>query len=185
MIDRIAFGVVALLLLLSALRVVTSKNLVHSVLWLGLTLFSTAGAYLLLSAPFIASIQILLYTGGVVTLMLFGVMLTRRGEDLAIPNESSEGGRALVLSLATFGLFTGAVLKTPLPQEAPPFSSSTAELGREILGPNLMAFEVLSVLLLAAMVGAIVIARRRDPASQRPSEGLRLEAETKSQEGKS
>jgi len=175
MIDRIAFAVIALGLLVSALRVVTSKNLVHSVLWLGATLVTTAVAYVLLSAPFIASIQIMLYTGGVITLMLFGVMLTRRGEDFTIPNESSEGARALILALATFGLFTGAVLKTPLPMEPPDVVTSTAELGREILGPHLMAFEVLSVLLLAAMVGAIVIARRRDPSEERPREGLRLD----------
>jgi len=70
MIERIGFAIVALGLLVSALRVVTSKNLVHSVLWLGATLVTTAIAYVMLSAPFIASIQILLYTGGVITLML-------------------------------------------------------------------------------------------------------------------
>jgi len=183
MIDRIAFGIVAAALLLSALRVVTSKNLVHSVLWLGVTLASTAVAYLLLSAPFIASIQIMLYTGGIITLMLFGVMLTRRGEDLAIPNDTSEGGRALVLSLATFGLFTGAVVMTPLPLDAPSITVDTAELGRQILGPNLMAFEVLSVLLLAVMVGAIVVARRRDASVDHTAPGLRLDTDPSSEDG--
>ena len=74
--EPIAFGIVAACLLLAALFVVTSKNLVHAVLWLAVTLASTAALFVLLQAPFLAGIQILLYTGGVITLMLFGVMLT-------------------------------------------------------------------------------------------------------------
>jgi NADH-quinone oxidoreductase subunit J len=165
----IGFGIVAACLLLSALLVVTSKNLVHSVLWLALTLVATAALFVLLSAPFLAGIQVLLYTGGVITLMLFGVMMTRRHEHVFIDNESSRPRRfpALVAGAALFGVVAGAVHQTTLP-DAPGKVATTEDIGRSFLTENLLAFEVLSILLLAAMIGAIVIARRLDFAKERP-----------------
>lgn len=162
--QQVGFGIIAACLLLSALFVALGKNLVHGVLWLGVTLATTAVLFVYLGAPFLAGIQVLLYTGGVITLMLFGVMLTRRHERLMIENEISTGRRipALVLAAGFFGAVAAASYQTPgLPAvQAPP--NTTAEIGKSFLTEHLLAFEVLSLLLLAAMIGAIVLARRVD-----------------------
>src|SRR5690242_15670140 len=105
MVDKVAFGVIGILLLAGALRVVTAKNLVHAVLWLGLTLTATALLFISLGAAFLAGIQLLLYTGGVITLMLFGVMLTRRHDTPHVENEGSPRRRipGLLAAAVMFG----------------------------------------------------------------------------------
>jgi NADH-quinone oxidoreductase subunit J len=155
--------VVTGVVLASALMVVVSRNLVHGVLWLGVTLLATAGIYVGLNASFVAAIQVLLYAGGVVILLIFGVMLTRRHEGIYVEAKPASPlrGLAVALPLAAAGIW--AVVKsealTPIQGGGVPVN----ELGRALLTEHVLAFEVLSVLLLAAMVGAIVIARRRDP----------------------
>jgi NADH-quinone oxidoreductase subunit J len=162
--QEVGFGIIAVCLLVSALFVVRSKNLVHSVLWLSVVLGTTAVLYVFLGAPFLAGIQVLLYTGGVVTLMLFGVMLTRRHERLMIENETSRHRRVPAALIAS-GFFAAVALsvrrQAGLP-DARTEPTSSDEIGRSFLTDHLLAFEVLSVLLLAAMIGAIVLARRRD-----------------------
>lgn len=167
--SHIGLGIVAACLLISALLVVASKNLVRSVLWLALTLATTAALFALLEAPFLAGIQVLLYTGGVITLMLFGVMLTKRLETTFVENESNRARSipAAIAAVALFGLIASAVWRTEGLPTAPGRAASTEEIGRSFLSENLLAFEVLSVLLLAAMIGAIVIARRVDFAKER------------------
>lgn len=162
--QQIGFGIIAACLLLSALLVVMGKNLIHSVLWLGVTLATTAVLFVFLGAPFLAGIQVLLYTGGVITLMLFGVMLTRRHERVMIENETTPGRRipALVIAAMFFGFVASATYRTPGLPSAPAAPTTTAEIGRSFLTDHLLAFEVLSVLLLMAMIGAIVLARRLD-----------------------
>jgi NADH:ubiquinone oxidoreductase subunit 6 (subunit J) len=162
--EQVGFGIIAACLVLGALFVVSGKNLIHCVLWLGVTLATTAVLFVFLGAPFLAGIQVLLYTGGVITLMLFGVMLTRRHERLMIDNETSPGRRlpAFIAAAAFFAIVAAAGYRTdelPAQLGAP---TSTAEIGRSFLTDHLLAFEVLSVLLLAAMIGAIVLARRLD-----------------------
>lgn len=165
MIEQIGFGLVGMVLVFSGTRVVTSDNLVRSVLWLALTLCSTAVLFLMLSAPFLAGIQLLLYTGGVITLMLFGVMLTNRETGVIVANERSPSVHAGLLASAIFGMITAALFAS---RDALPISPegasevTTATLGQSFLTDHLLAFEVLSVLLLAAMIGAIVLARRSD-----------------------
>lgn len=164
MTTQIGFGVIAACLLLSAVFVVAVKNLVHAVLWLAVTLLMTAVLFVTLEATFVAGIQVLLYAGGVITLMLFGVMLTRRHEHLDVEAETSPGRRVPAASIATgmFVLLVTALSRTPpLPvhQNAAP---TTEQIGHSFLTSNVLAFEVLSVLLLVAMIGAIVVARRRD-----------------------
>ncbi|MFO0568763.1 MAG: NADH-quinone oxidoreductase subunit J [Polyangiaceae bacterium] len=167
--DPIAFGIVAACLLLSALFVVGSKNLVHAVLWLAVTLASTAVLFVLLRAPFLAGIQVLLYTGGVITLMLFGVMLTRRHERVFIENETTRERRlpAMLAAAVLFGVVSASIYKTPSLPNGPVRTVTTDEIGRSFLTDQLLAFEVLSVLLLAAMIGAIVLARKADFGKER------------------
>jgi NADH-quinone oxidoreductase subunit J len=166
----LGFGVVAACTLLSAIAVVRSLDLVHAVLWLGATLFATAMLYAMLGASFIAAVQVLLYVGGVVTLMVFGVMMTRRHDGVAAKLEDAGSARAAAVALAIFASVAWAVFATDgLDAPAAPPATSAADLGRALLHEHLLAFEAVSVLLLAAMVGAIVIARRQDPgAAKRP-----------------
>ena len=162
--EPIAFGVVALALLICALRVVTARNLVHTVLWLGLMLAMTAIVFVFLHAPFLAAIQLILYTGGVLTLMLFGVMLTHRKEGVtSIPNPSAGIVPGVLLAGGVFALITAAVQRTTDLPAAAPVNITTQALGVSFLTEHALAFEVLSILLLAAVLGAIVIARRSDP----------------------
>lgn len=177
MVGQVAFGVVALSMLACGFRVVTAKNLVHTVLWLGLMLALTAVIYLMLAAPFLAAIQIILYTGGVLTLMLFGVMLTHRDEGfVAVQNPSGRLAAGGLLALAVFAMLGGAILRTPgLPTEPKPEVPIDA-LGAAFLTEYVLAFEVLSVLLLVAALGAIVMARRKDAGEESEKTGAVLPA---------
>jgi NADH-quinone oxidoreductase subunit J len=171
MTESIAFVVGGGVALLSAVYVVRTANLIHAALWLGLTLLATAGLYAMLGASFLAGIQVLLYIGGVITLMLFAVMITRRHEGLVVPADTRGRVRALAASGAIFGVVAAAIGATPSLDDPPrlpgaiaelPAPATTADIGRALLGQHVLAFEVVSVLLLAAVIGAIVIARRRD-----------------------
>ncbi|TNE83989.1 MAG: NADH-quinone oxidoreductase subunit J [Deltaproteobacteria bacterium] len=163
----IGFGLVAGFLLASAVMVVRSDNLVHSVLWLSVVLVLTAVVFILLGATFLGGIQIILYTGGVITLMLFGIMLTGKQDTVEIPNPSeghlAGAGAALAFLVPTLS----AIWATDFGPDKglPPVTAK--HIGTAVLGPHLVAFEALSVLLLAAMIGAIVLARRSDPGEGR------------------
>lgn len=165
---QVGFGVLAACLLLSAIFVVRAKNLVHGVLWLGATLVVTAAFFVMLEATFLAGVQVMLYVGGVVTLMAFGVMLTRRHDGRTLVAGSSGAGRAALAAAAIFGVVAQAVMRGELPATPAAATATTAELGTGLVTTHVLAFEVLSFLLLAAIIGAIVIARRRDPGEPAP-----------------
>jgi len=163
MIQTLGFSAVAAVTVASALAVVRSKNLIRAVLWLALSLLGTAVLYAMLGAPFLAGVQVLTYIGGVVTLIIFGVMVTRRHEGATITADHADGDRGLLVAGALFVLFALATFNTELGTgEAPP-PPATAELASALLGAHLLAFEAASLLLLAAIIGAVVLARRRDP----------------------
>ncbi|HEX7481037.1 MAG TPA: NADH-quinone oxidoreductase subunit J [Polyangiales bacterium] len=177
MLDQVAFAVVALIMLAAAVKVVSSQNLVHTVLWLGVMLAGTSVVFVMLQAPFLAAIQLILYTGGLLTLMLFGIMLTQRdAASLTIPNPSHRRGFGALLGAAAFGMLAGAISKTPsLPNEHGAMPG-TQELGRLFFTQNALAFEVLAVLLLAATLGAIVFARKADAGVPSESAGAEIPA---------
>lgn len=157
------FGLVSAIILISALFVVRAKNLIHAVLWLAVTLLGTAALYAQLNAPFLAGVQVLTYVGGVVTLMIFGVMVTRRHEGVDAAAESDSDEKGFIFAAALFVILGLAIWKSPLPAAPVGADGTTNELARALLDDYLIAFEVLSLLLLAAIVGAVVLARRRDP----------------------
>ncbi|MCA9610204.1 MAG: NADH-quinone oxidoreductase subunit J [Myxococcales bacterium] len=178
MISAIALGVLATLLLGSAVFVVRSKNLVHGVLGLGVTLSATAIVYAMLGASFLAGVQVLLYVGGVVTLMIFGVMVTRKHDGIAPTSESQSSWRGLLGGGGIFALLAWGILESDLPAAPVGEAPTTNDIAAALFGPYVLAFEALSLLLLAAIVGAIVIARRRDfgaprAAPARPRRGGR------------
>lgn len=160
---QIAFAVIAAVMLGAGFLAVTTRNLVHSVLWLAITLVATAGLYALLDASFMAAIQVILYTGGVITLILFGVMLTDQGNGPGSTNDSQRRPAAALAALAIFGLMSAAIWQGGLRPAAEATFVGAKEIGRSFLTTHLLAFEALSILLLAAMLGAIVLARRNDP----------------------
>lgn len=172
MIELFGFALLGALTLGTAILVVRVENLVHAVMWLGAMLLATAMLYALIGASFFAGVQVLLYVGGVITLMIFGLMITRRHDSIVVKAERTAPARGAVVAGVLFTLLAVATFRTeglwePL-GDGP--AITPADLGKAVFGPHLLAFEVLSLLLLAAMIGAIVIARRRDPGV--PSRGF-------------
>ena len=153
-----------------ALRVVTTKNVVHAALYLVAVLASVAAEYVLLAAEFVAATQVLVYIGAIVVLFLFGVMLTRAriGQDTSLTNRRAVLGGALT-ALLLFSVMAYSLLdeygwsRTALPADtrvATVGGSNSATVSDSIFADYLIPFEVVSVLLLAALVGAIVLARK-------------------------
>jgi NADH:ubiquinone oxidoreductase subunit 6 (subunit J) len=161
--EILGMSLLALFVLGGALGTVLSKNLVHSVLWLALVLVATAGVYARLCAGFLAGAQVLLYAGGVITLAIFAVMLSSRLEGGPILHGSTRRVRGALVALAVAALLGGVLLQTGFsePRDLPVVDA--ADLGRSFLGEFVLPFEVLSVLLVVAMIGALTIARREDP----------------------
>ena len=158
----IAFGLTAVLLLGSAFMVVNTRDLVRSVLWLAVSLGFTAVAFVQLKADMLAAIQIMLYTGGVITLMLFAVLLTWRRDDGKPQVDIADRLKGLFGALAVLALLGSAILRTDLPEGQPLEASDSEAVGALFLQDHVVAFEALSLILLAAMIGAIAIARRKD-----------------------
>lgn len=158
--SAVAFFALAALTLGSGGIVAFSKNIIHSTLALLGTFLGIAGLYITLSADFLAATQILVYVGGTLTLILFAVMLTARIEDMKVSNPS--GGLPVAFGLVTLLLFLlGRVAtQTAWPSEPKPAMPSTAKLGHAFLGEYLLPFEIGSVVLLGALIGAVVLARR-------------------------
>lgn len=171
MLEFIGFAIVSAALAVSAIYVVTGKNLVHSVLMLAALLFGTAVLFVLLNAPFLAGIQVMLYAGGVITLMLFAIMLTRRSGGVAISNESIRARRlpAALLCAGLFSVLCWAICKTTDFPSSPGASFDTRALGTSLFTEQALSLEVLGVLLLAATIGAIVLARKRDHGEPEPA----------------
>jgi len=156
----LVFGALAVVLVGSALAVVLSKNLFHSVLWLALALTGTAGVFLSLDAEFLAAVQLLLYAGGVITVVVFAIVVTERlvGERLSQTNRRV--GLASAASVVLAVLVASIVARAPVPTAAPAAAGDvTRMLGDAVLTRFALAFELLGVLLLVALVGAIYFAR--------------------------
>ncbi|MBI4228014.1 MAG: NADH-quinone oxidoreductase subunit J [Candidatus Omnitrophica bacterium] len=148
----------------AALQVTLTRNLFHSALWLAVTLLGVAGLYLYLGAEFLAVVQVLIYVGAILVLLIFGVMLTARIADPAVPALNRQ---ALLAALAALGV--GWALRLAVRQASalpagPVAAVPLATLGHGLVTTYLLPFEVLSLILVGALVGAIVIAhpeRRR------------------------
>ena len=161
--EAFAFGVFTILTLGGALGVVANKNLVRGAIWLMVSLFGIAGMFALLSAPFLAAVQVLVYIGAIGILITFVIMLTRSMTHLG-ERFNAQWWLSAVMALALF-LALVVVVIAPLWGETETPSSemvaTTRDLGVALLDGNqyVLPFEVASLLLTAAMIGAIVIAR--------------------------
>jgi NADH:ubiquinone oxidoreductase subunit 6 (subunit J) len=156
----IAFWGLAVILLASALAVVLSKNLFHSVLYLALALVGTAGIFLTLDAEFLAAVQILLYAGGVVTIVVFAIVVTERLVGDRITQTSRRLGAGVVAAGALLGALVTVIRQVPLPPSPPAVSGDlTRAIGEGVLTAWVLPFELLGVLFVAALLGAIYFAR--------------------------
>ncbi|MFB6423051.1 NADH-quinone oxidoreductase subunit J [Streptomyces microflavus] len=162
---EIAFILVGLATLGAAVITVTTRQLVHAALWLVVALGGLAVEYLLLTAEFIAWVQVLIYVGSIVVLLLFGLMLTRapigRSPDADSGNRWIALGVALASAAALVWVVVDAFRTTWIDLEGPA-QGSTAVTGAFLFRNWVLPFEALSVLLLAALVGAIVLSRKHD-----------------------
>jgi NADH-quinone oxidoreductase subunit J len=153
-------GVVAVA---SALLVVTTRQIVHAALWLVVTLGAIAGSYLVLTAEFIAWVQVLVYVGAVVALLLFGLMLTRApigpSPDLDTRNRPLAAVAGVATAAALVVLVVDALRSAYVDLPAASANGTAGVTGAALFRTWVLPFEVLSVLLLAALVGAIVLSR--------------------------
>jgi NADH-quinone oxidoreductase subunit J len=160
--QEIAFLVLAVIGGVAGLLVVTSRNIVHGALYLVVALASIAGVYLLLAAPFLAFVQVIIYVGAIVVLLLFGIMLTRAPIGRRVLDNTPmarlgaavvAGGTFAMLTWFLYRAFEGERIATAAP-------TATAALGSSLFRNFVLPFEAVSVLLLAALIGAIVLSRR-------------------------
>jgi len=158
--EPIAFGALAAVLLASSLAVVLTKNLFHSVLYLALSLTATAGIFLALDAEFLAAVQLLLYAGGVVTIAVFAIVVTERLVGDRITQTSRYLASGAIVAGALFVAVAVIVGGVPLPTAPPPMPGDvTRAIGEALLTRFVLPFELLGVLFLAALLGALYFAR--------------------------
>jgi NADH-quinone oxidoreductase subunit J len=159
--QNVGFGIIAAVMIFAALCVVTTRNVVHAALWLVVVLGGIAAQYILAAAEFVAISQVLVYIGAVMVLFLFGIMLTRAriGKDEQLNNSTWALG--IPVALVMLGVLVWAILDdvsdTTITDQTP---RPTQELSDGFLGPYLVPFLALSFVLLAAAIGAIVLARK-------------------------
>ena len=162
---EIIFLSLVAIIAISAIWVVVSPNLVHSATSLLVTLFGIAGLYVFLYADFLAATQVVIYVGGILVLIIFGVMLTNKIDKPVIESISSNKIIGVLISSFIFTILSIIVIQTNWPiiadnaKEGPP----TVELiGKLILGKYLLPFELISILLLSALVGSALLARKKN-----------------------
>lgn len=163
--QNVAFWIIAVSMALAAIGVVRTRNIVHAALYLVVVLAGIAAQYILLGAEFVAWVQVLIYIGAVIILFLFGIMLTRApmqgGDDL----DNDQRLPAAVAALFFLGVMVVLLVDAFGAREIELdegllATGSTATVGNELFTTYIVPFEVVSMLLLAALVGAVVIARR-------------------------
>jgi len=160
--QNVAFGIIDAIMIFSAIRVVTTSNVVHAAAFLVMVLAGAAAQFILLGAEFVAVTQVMVYIGAIVVLFLFGIMLTRapmQGTEKFTRDNWKVGALTSVVMLAVlvFTLVDGFG-EDKLPADLMP--TDTRVLSDAIFSTYLVPFEVISVLLLSALIGAIVIARK-------------------------
>jgi len=160
--QNIAFGVITAIVVISALRMVTTRNIVHSALYLVAVLAGLAAQYILLTAEFIATTQVLVYIGAVMVLFLFGIMLTKAPIGQTMHMTSAQwpvaAGVALLLGGVTIYALLDQFGDDKVREDGLIFR--TAHVSDSVFSTYLVPFEAISVLLLAALIGAVVLARK-------------------------
>ena len=155
------FIMMCALVIASGFWVVFSPSLIHSAVSLMFTLFGTAGLYVFLYADFIAATQVVIYVGGILVLIIFGVMLTNRIEKSSIASSSKNQFVGGACSLAIFVMLIGIIFNTSWHAGKEYVSeNSVSMIGKMLLTDYLLPFEIASILLLAALMGAALLSRK-------------------------
>ena len=155
------FLFMAALVIASAFWVVFSPNLIHSAVSLLFTLFGTAGLYVFLYADFIAATQIVIYVGGILVLIIFGVMLTSKIDSPSIASSSANQFIGGMGAFAIFVMQVAVIFNTPWNIGSEQYRDATVgAIGKLLLTDYLLPFEIISVLLLSALMGAALLSRR-------------------------
>ena len=147
----------------SAVCVVTVRNLVHAAFWLMITLFCVAALYVFLKADFLAATQVVVYVGGILVLVLFGVMMTSGKLDMNLKMERGQLVLGGIVSAGIFAILLLVVNQTEWKISQTPFDSgegTTRLIGEAIMGDFLLPFEAASIILLIALIGAVLITRK-------------------------
>jgi NADH-quinone oxidoreductase subunit J len=161
--EVLGFWALAVVLVGSALAVVLSKNLFHSVLWLALALTGTAGVFLMLNAEFLAGVQVLLYAGGVVTVVVFAIVVTERLVGTKLSHTSRRVGVGAVVAAAFLGTILQGLSRASLPSFPVPMEADPTRLiGTAFMTKFLLPFELLAVILLVSLLAASYLARPED-----------------------
>ncbi|QEQ01730.1 NADH-quinone oxidoreductase subunit J [Thermosynechococcus sp. QKsg1] len=160
--QTMTFFALAAAVIVAALGVVLLNNVVYSAFLLGGVFLSISGLYILMNADFVSAAQILIYVGAVNVLILFAIMLVNKREAYTpVPGRWLRQGGAAVVSLGVFALLTKMILQTPWQLSSlPPTTDSITTIGQHFFSDFLLPFELASVLLLMALIGAVVLARR-------------------------
>ena len=159
----LVFYVFALFTIGSAVIVVTVRNIVHAAFSLMVTLFSIAGLYVFLQADFLAATQVIVYVGGILVLILFGVMMTSGRLDMKLKMERGQLFWGGLVTILIFALLLGVIRRTPwnVQEDLGVVEGTTSQIGKTILQEEfLLPFEVASVILLIALIGAVLISRK-------------------------
>ena len=159
--QNVGFGIIAFMMIFAALCVVTTKNVVHAALWLVIVLAGVAAQYILAAAEFVAISQVLVYVGAVMVLFLFGIMLTRAqiGREQGLNNVGWGWAVPVAAAAARPAVVGGARLQRQGHAARPGADADRGDL-RQRLSPYLVPFLAISFILLAAAIGAIVLARK-------------------------
>lgn len=167
---NVVFYALAVLAVAGAAWVALARNIIHSAFALLATFLGVAGLYALLSADLVAVIQLLVYVGGVLVLILFAVMLTSRIGEARVSNTSFGVVPSAIVGALLAGALTYVALSFRAGEPAPALSGSTAAIGEALLGEYVLPFEVISVVLLAALLGGVTLARGPRRSETRPAE---------------
>jgi len=160
----ILFYVFAALTVLSAFVVVFARSIIYAAFSLLFTFLGVAGLYVLLSADFLAVVQIMVYVGGILVLLVFGVMLTRNATNIEVDTGTLKTLPALIIVSVTLALFIQLFTRTDwsVVDGIPEIDGTTMEIGEMLVTTYIMPFEVIGILLLVAIMGAALIARRSE-----------------------
>src|SRR5437879_4691491 len=174
MLELVLFYIFAAIAVISAIMVITRHNVVHSAAFLGATLFAVAGIFLTLHAEFVAGVQVIVYVGGILVLFVFVIMLIAVERSVHERQYNKQWTIALITSAIlileiAYGLYRGRdslVLPAVVPPAAAAAGGNSEQVGTALYTSYLLPFEIASILLLVAIVGAVVLSKKRTPAEE-------------------
>jgi NADH-quinone oxidoreductase subunit J len=163
--ENLVFFVLALMAICGAIFMISLTRVVHMVVALAATFISLGGIYITLDAEFVGWVQVLIYAGAITILMIFGIMMTRhRGEPDEEPHRPWHNGLLLVGALVLFGILFYAIQNAAIVPQGNPIDGkdNTLQIGQLLFNQHVIPFEIMSVLLTVAFIGAIVVAEREE-----------------------